>query len=113
MIAFKYEQQGNMIKRELISKVAKETKHKTDDIRPFVLKTLDYIADALADGKTVELRDFGIFKIKVRQERKGRNPNKPKDEVVIPKRAVVAFRAGKALKEKINKLDIAKLKKVK
>ena len=102
-----------MIKHELINKVAKATGHKTDDVRPVVQKTLDYIADALAGGETIEIRDFGIFKIKVRQERKGRNPNKPKNEVIIPKRPVVSFRAGKALKDRINKLDIAKLKKVK
>ncbi len=102
-----------MIKRELISKVAKATKIKGDDVRPTVQKTLDYISDALVDGKTVELRDFGIFKIKVRQERKGRNPRKPKDEVIIPKRAVVSFRAGKALKDRINKLDITRFKKAK
>mmetsp|Transcript_19436 Transcript_19436/g.9036 ORF Transcript_19436/g.9036 Transcript_19436/m.9036 type:complete len:103 (-) Transcript_19436:134-442(-) len=102
-----------MIKRELISKVAKVTRHKPDDIRPFIQKTLDCIADAVADGETIKIRDFGIFKIKVRQERKGRNPKKPEDEVIILKRAVVDFRAGKALKDRINKLDIAKLKKVK
>ena len=102
-----------MIKRELVNKVAKETRHKQDDVRPVVQKTLDYIADALAEGETIEIRDFGIFKIKVRQERKGRNPKKPKDEVIIPKRAVADFRAGKALKDRINKLDVVKLKKAK
>ncbi|MBR7137479.1 MAG: HU family DNA-binding protein, partial [Clostridia bacterium] len=51
---------------------------------------------------TIELRNFGVFEIKVRKSRKGRNPNKPKNEVVIPERAVVKFRAGKELKKLSN-----------
>ncbi|HCH86873.1 MAG TPA: integration host factor subunit beta, partial [Lentisphaeria bacterium] len=43
--------------------------------------------------------------IKVRKSRKGRNPNQPKNEVVIPERAVVKFRAGKELKEAVEQLD--------
>ena len=57
-----------------------------------------------------ELRNFGVFEIKVRKERKGRNPNKPQDVVKIPERAVVKFRAGKELKEAVEKLDTAKIK---
>lgn len=102
-----------MIKRNLIKKVAKATGRKAEDVRPVVQKTLDYIAEALAEGKSLEIRNFGIFKIKVCQERKGRNPKKPEDEVVIPKHPVVDFRAGKALKNRVNKLNIAKLKKAK
>ena len=47
--------------------------------------------------------------MKVRKSRKGRNPNKPQDEVIIPERAVVKFRAGKELKEQVEKLDTKKL----
>jgi len=46
--------------------------------------TLDGLADELAKGGNVELRNFGVFEIKVRKSRKGRNQNAPTNEVVIP-----------------------------
>ena len=98
-----------MIKRELINRVAKATRHKVDDVRPVVQKTLDYIADALAEGETIEIRDFGVFKPKVRKKRIGRYPKEPKNDIVIPEHVAVNFRAGKALKDRVNKLDTAKL----
>ena len=75
-----------------------------------VQKTLDYIAEDLIAGNTIELRNFGVFEIKVRKSRKGRNPNQPKNEVIIPERAVVKFRAGKELKEAVEKLNPAQFK---
>ena len=66
--------------------------------------TLDGLVDELAKGGNVELRNFGVFEIKVRKSRKGRNPNAPTNEVVIPERVVVKFRAGKELKERVEKL---------
>ena len=69
-----------------------------------------YITEELIAGRNIELRNFGVFEIKVRKERKGRNPNKPQDVVRIPERAVVKFRAGKELKEAVEKLNTAKIK---
>lgn len=94
-----------MTKRDLVVKIAKETDLIQNDVAAVVQKTLDYIAQELIDGNTIELRNFGVFEIKVRKSRKGRNPNKPTNEVVIPERAVVKFRAGKELKEAVEKLD--------
>ena len=64
---------------------------------------------ALADGRNVELRNFGVLEVQVRKARIGRNPNKPEAEVVIPQRAVVKFKSGKILKQQLKKLDLAKL----
>lgn len=74
-------------------------------IREVVQRTLDVIADALAEGRSVELRNFGVFEIQVRKERVGRNPNKPKKDVMIPQRAVIKFKAGKELKARLQDLD--------
>lgn len=74
-----------------------------------VQKTLDYIVDELAAGSTIELRNFGVFEVKVRKSRKGRNPNRPKKEVIIPERVVAKFRAGKVLKERVEKLNPRKI----
>ncbi len=60
-----------------------------------VQKALDYIVEALAKGDKVELRNFGVFEVKVRKARIGRNPNAPTTDVPIPERSVVKFKAGK------------------
>jgi nucleoid DNA-binding protein len=61
----------------------------------------------LADGKTVELRNFGVFEVKVRKARIGRNPNRPETDVPIPRRAVVKFKPGKEMREAVLKLSPA------
>ena len=93
-----------MTKRDLVGKIADVTQLHQEEVMTVVQKTLDYIAEELADGRCVELRNFGVFEIDVRRERKGRNPKKPANEVVIPERAVVKFRAGKVLKERVESL---------
>ena len=99
-----------MTKRDLVVKIAKQTGFIQKDVAVIVQKTLDSIVEDLTAGNTIELRNFGVFEIKVRKSRKGRNPNKPKDEVVIPERTVVKFRAGKELKEAVEKLNAADYK---
>ena len=94
-----------MTKRDLVVKIAKEVDLIQSDVAKVVQKTLDYIADELVNGNTIELRNFGVFEIKVRKSRKGRNPNQPQNEVIIPERAVVKFRASKELKEEVEKLN--------
>lgn len=61
--------------------------------------TLDGITDALANGKGVEFREFGVFTTRLTKKRVGRNPKKPEQEVVIPPRAIVKFKAGKIMKQ--------------
>ena len=69
-----------------------------------VKAVLETTSDILGNDGHIELRGFGVFEIVVRRERKGRNPKKPTNEVVIPERAVVKFRAGKVLKERVESL---------
>lgn len=69
-----------------------------------VQQTLDVISDAVAEGKTIELRNFGVFEVKVRKARIGRNPNAPENDVPIPPRAVVKFKPGKEMRERVLKL---------
>ena len=65
------------------------------------------IAQELVEGRDIELRNFGVFEIKIRKSRKGRNPRDTRNEVIIPERAVVKFRAGTELKEAVEKLNPA------
>jgi nucleoid DNA-binding protein len=72
-----------------------------------VQRTLDGITRALAAGQKVELRNFGVFEVKVRKARIGRNPNSPSTDVPIPARSVVKFKAGKEMRAEVLKLPAA------
>ena len=69
--------------------------------------TLNHVMESLASGQPVELRNFGVFEVKLRKARVGRNPNRPERDVPIPARAVVKFKAGKEMKLKVMKLGQA------
>src|SRR5438270_7249201 len=94
-----------MTKRDLVVRISEETGLVQQQVLDVVQKTLDYISDAVAAGKTVELRNFGVFEVKVRKARIGRNPNKPETDVPIPQRAVVKFKPGKEMREAVLKLS--------
>lgn len=90
-----------MTKRELVVRIAEETGLTQQQVYAIVQKTLDYITDSLVAGDTVEFRDFGVFEVKVRKARLGRNPNRPENTVNIPPRKIVKFKAGKKMKEQV------------
>jgi len=94
----------SMTKRDLVVKIAKKTGLIQKDVTAVVQMTLDSIANEMVARNTVELRNFGVFKVATCKSRKGRNPNKPENEVIIPARAVVKFKAGKELKKRIEEL---------
>jgi DNA-binding protein HU-beta/integration host factor subunit alpha len=93
-----------LTKRDLVMRIGKETGLIQQQVMEVVQKTLNYIAEALARGDKVELRNFGVFEIKVRRARLGRNPNAPTATVPIPERSVVRFRPGKEMRAKVLKL---------
>ncbi|MFL2923334.1 MAG: HU family DNA-binding protein [Limisphaerales bacterium] len=94
----------HMTKRDLVVRISNETGLIQQDVLAVVQRTLDYISEAVAKGETVELRNFGVFEVKVRKARVGRNPNKPEKDVRIPPRAVVKFKPGKEMKESVIQL---------
>lgn len=89
-----------MTKKEISLKISEETNIKQTDVKKVVQKTLDHIIGALSKGETVELRNFGVFKVKTRRPRLGRNP-KTGTSVPIPERKAVAFKAGMIMKKKV------------
>lgn len=89
-----------MTKKEIVLKIAEETGIKQIDVKKVVQNTLDHITAALVKGETVELRNFGIFKVKNRKSRIGRNP-KTGATVPIPERKVVSFKAGMVMKKRV------------
>ena len=58
-----------MTKKDIVLKIAQEAQLKQIDVKLVVQKTLDHIVEALTKGETVELRNFGIFKVKSRKAR--------------------------------------------
>jgi nucleoid DNA-binding protein len=99
-----------MTKRDIVVRISNETGLVQQQVLEVVQKTLDYIAEAVAHGRKVELRNFGVFEVKIRKARIGRNPNAPANDVRIPPRAVVKFKPGKEMREAVLKLtpdDIA------
>lgn len=95
----------NLTKRDLVIRISNETGMVQQDVLNIIQKTLDYLTESLAKGQSVELRNFGVFEVKLRKARVGRNPNKPENDVPIPPRAVVKFKAGKEMKAKVLKLS--------
>ena len=93
-----------MTKRDLVVRIAAETGLIQEQVLIVVQKTLDYIAEAVAQGNNVELRNFGVFEVKIRKARIGRNPNAPETDEPIPPRAVVKFKPGKEMREAVLKL---------
>ena len=94
-----------LTKRELVKRISEETGLIQAQVVDVVQKTLDYIAAALAKGDKVELRNFGVFDVKIRRSRVGRNPHQPEQEVAIPSRAMVKFKAGKEMRAAVFKLS--------
>ena len=97
-----------LTKRDLVVRISEDTGMIQNQVLDVVQRTLDYIADALARGDKVELRNFGVFEVKVRKARIGRNPNSPALDVPIPERSVVKFKAGKEMRAAVLKLPPTK-----
>jgi nucleoid DNA-binding protein len=94
-----------LTKRDLVIRISNETGLIQQQVLDVVQKTLDYIAEALAKGDKVELRNFGVFEVKVRRARIGRNPNAPETDVPIPERSVVKFKPGKEMRAEVVKIQ--------
>ena len=97
-----------LTKRDLVVRISEETGLIQTQVFDVVQRTLDYIAESLSKGDKVELRNFGVFEVKIRKARVGRNPNRPETDVPIPARAMVKFKAGKEMRAEVLKLPAAK-----
>ena len=91
-----------MNKAELINAVAELTDLSKQDCGKIVYATLEAITNALAKGESVKLSGFGAFETKERASRIGHNPQ-TREEITVPASRAVAFKAGKKLKDTINK----------
>jgi nucleoid DNA-binding protein len=93
-----------LTKRDLVLRICEETGLVQQEVFDVVQRTFNHIIKALATGEKVELRNFGIFEVRVRKARIGRNPSEPDTKVPIPERSVVKFKAGKEMRIEVGKL---------
>ncbi|MCM1148780.1 MAG: HU family DNA-binding protein [Butyricicoccus sp.] len=91
-----------MNKAELINAVSEKTGLSKKDSEKAINATFDTIGESLEAGERVQLVGFGVFDVKDRAARMGRNP-KTKEEIEIPASRVPTFKAGKALKDVVDK----------
>ena len=89
-----------MTKKDIVLKVSDDSGLKQIDVKKIVQGTFDCILQALVRGENIELRNFGVFKIKQRKPRTGRNP-RTGTVVPVPARKSVIFRPGLEMKQKI------------
>ena len=91
-----------MNKTELIAAAAEQTGMSKKDTEAVITAAIDAIVASLKDGEKVQLVGFGIFDVKERAARTGRNP-KTKETIEIPASKVPQFKPGKALKDAVAK----------
>ena len=91
-----------MNKSELIAAIAAKTGETKKDAEATLNAFVDVVTESLVKGDKVQLVGFGSFEVRKRAARKGRNPQ-TKEEIKIPASKAPVFKAGKALKELVNK----------
>lgn len=91
-----------MTKVELIAKVAEKCGCSKKDAEKAVSAVVETITEALANGEKVSVVGFGTFETKERSAKEGVNP-RTGEKIAIAARKVPAFKAGKALKDAVDK----------
>lgn len=93
-----------MTKKEIVKAISDElglTQLRTKEI---VQKTFDAIVETLVEDRRIELRNFGVFEVKMRAARKARNP-RTGGQVEVPAKFVVTFKPGKEMEAKVRELE--------
>ena len=91
-----------MNKSELVAAVAQKSEVSKKEAEKVVNAMFATITDTLAAGEKVSIAGFGVFEQRVRAARMGSNP-RTKEKIKIAASKVPAFKAGKALKDAVNK----------
>ena len=89
-----------MTKKDIIRRIADDLGRTTIETAPIVQKTLDAIINVLAEEGRIELRNFGVFEVKKRKARQGRNP-RTGEKVMVGERLTVKFKPGRAMEERV------------
>ena len=96
---------AKLTKSDIVVAISNQTGMVQHEVFEVVQRTLDHITNSLAKNVAVELRNFGVFQPRLTKPRVGRNPNQPGSSFVIPPRATVKFKAGKIMRQRVEKLS--------
>ena len=91
-----------MNKAELVEALANKTGETKKSAEASLNAFVEVVTDSLKKGEKIQLVGFGSFEVRKRASRKGRNPQTG-EELKIPASKAPVFKAGKALKEIVNK----------
>lgn len=92
-----------MNKSDLITSIAEKSNLTKKDAEGALNAFMESVKEALENGDKVQLVGFGTFEVRHRKEREGRNPRDPQEKILIPASKAPVFKAGKTLKEAVNK----------
>ena len=92
-----------MNKADLVAAVAEKAGFTKKDAEVSINAVLETVTETLVKGEKVQLVGFGNFEVRERAEREGRNPRNPEEVVKIEASKAPVFKAGKSLKDAVNK----------
>jgi integration host factor subunit beta len=92
-----------MTKKEMAREIADEMNQPQTLVQEIVQRVFDGIIDTLEAERRVELRNFGVFEVKQRKPRTGRNP-RTGEKVLVPAKFVVTFKPGREMEERVGQL---------
>ena len=89
-----------MTKKEMATAIAQDAGISQIQVKEIVQQVFEFIVDTLVHEGVIELRGFGIFKVKKRKPRQARNP-RTGEKVWVPQKFVVTFRAGNKVQNRL------------
>lgn len=90
---------ASVTKKEIVKVIAEKYDQSQVLVKDIVQETFNLIIETLAKDGRIELRNFGVFEVKLRKARRARNP-KTNDQVMVGPKKVVTFQAGKVMEER-------------
>jgi len=87
-------------KKDIVKTLAERFGLSQVDAKKVVQGTFDAIVETLVANQRIELRNFGVFEVKIRKPRKARNP-RTGEEVFVGEKRVVTFKPGRTMEDKI------------
>jgi nucleoid DNA-binding protein len=95
---------ATITKRDLVVQISNQTGLTQQEVFSVLQSFIEEVTGNLATNNDVVLRNFGAFQVTKTKPKIGRNPNNPEKAVPIPARAVVKFKPGKMMKERVAKV---------
>jgi integration host factor subunit beta len=95
-----------MTKRDIVKKIAEAVDLPLMTVAEIVQMLFDGITEILVEEGVIELRNFGVFRVKKRKPRIGRNP-RTGESVMVPERRTVTFKPGREMIERVRELGLS------